>query len=532
MPAPTLNTNPLGNPNQGVVGAVNKSTGLAQQNVPKTPVSENGTGAVGPLAPGKTTGLAQQSLGVKAKTPDQNITKTPTTLPASQVAPSQPSDISQSDMDTVKNAYTNQQQQNTGSQTQTPPPMNGTGTSNNPYNLALGGLAGANQANQTLGQNAQKIATDAQNAYQQVGQNAANLEGGYTSGMIAPRAAGLAQQVAQTASANQANIIAGANLGLAGNAQALTGQAQTQSAQQAAGGLSQPVTQFGQLTSPFTGTPIGGGTITSNPQLNTAVQSAMQLVQNGASPQDPAVQSLLSPFGYAGQQAFTNAQQQSTGGTYNPTAQSAVASSNASQGVNYKQQAVDLNTSLQQLDSASTLATNFLSSANANGIPLNSTQNPNFNAGLNTYIGSITNPAAKLQYNAIIGDISKFTSSILASNSGQIPTAVTNTLQSFDPSTLSAAQLGPYLQTLQDLGNNQLNVLQNQTQNLVPNANTNTYVGAPATQSTNAPTAPNSTVANSAPQNPVQTGLGLGMNLIGGIENFVSGLAGKLFSAL
>lgn len=56
---PKLAANPFGNPQQGIIGKINGATGLSpKQSAPVAPTSENGTGAVGPLAAGKTSGIS------------------------------------------------------------------------------------------------------------------------------------------------------------------------------------------------------------------------------------------------------------------------------------------------------------------------------------------------------------------------------------------------------------------------------------------------------------------------------------------
>lgn len=328
--------------------------------------------------------------------------------------------------------------------------------------------------------------------------------------------------------------------GTAGGGQALTQQgnaitggtniASTGTTQQGAGitglgtqaGLIKPEANASYFGSPLSGDVVGGG----NNLISTNVQQALQLVQNGASVNDPQVAKLLSISPQA-QQAFNSAML--NGGTYNPTNQAATAGQNAAQSVNYQQQATDLDTQIKNLDNVSTLATNFLGSKDF----LNPNEVPDINAGIGTYIGKFIDPAAKLQYNAIIGDISKFTSSILSTNTGQIPTAVTQQLQSFDPSTLNKAQLIPYLQTLKELGGNQLSVLQSQ-QNNSANQGSGAYTGTPTSVNTEPVATPKSTVSGGSQiTNPyVQAAIGTGLNLWNGATAIIGGLATKLFGML
>lgn len=236
---------------------------------------------------------------------------------------------------------------------------------------------------------------------------------------------------------------------------ALTAQGQKIGATTSALGATQPVNQFGQLTNPQTGTPVSGGSYTSNPQLQTAVQQAVQLVQNGADVNSPQVQSLLTTFGLPGQSAFTQAMQQVSNGTYNPTAQSTTAQTNASQGATYQQQATQLSTTIQQLDGITPAVTNFLS-----GSGLNTSGTPIGNKNINQYIAQLKNPADAATLNAMMGDVKTYTAQILG-NSGLNPTEVSSVVNSFDPSLLNSEQLSAFLANLRNLGEIRLQPLQN-----------------------------------------------------------------------
>ncbi len=290
-------------------------------------------------------------------------------------------------------------------------------------------------------------------------------------------------------------------------------------------GLGSNAGMLSPVTTPALFNPINGQPI--NPQLlGNAIKTANDLVNNGTPISDPTVQSLLSPYGFVGTQALVNAQQAASGGGFNPAAQNATANQNISQGTQYQGAATDLDTGLKQLDNVSSLATNFL---NTNKL-LNPSDNPDYNAGINTYVGKFKNPADKLNYEMIMGDIAKFQSQILASNNGQIPTAITNQLASFDPHNLSAAQLMPYLQTLKQLGGNQLSVLQGQSSSSL-NSGAKPYAGSPTQTSTTPISAPAETsVGGSQVNNPIlQAAIGNIMNIGGGIWNSVTGLAAHLF---
>lgn len=297
-------------------------------------------------------------------------------------------------------------------------------------------------------------------------------------------------------------------------------------AQQGAGGLmgtaagyAQPVTQFGQLTNPQSGevvSPSGG-----NPQLNTAVQQAVQLVQNGATPQDAMSQSGISNFGLPGQQAFTTAMQQVSDGTYNPTQWSAGAQQNASQATATQQQAFTMDTALKQLGTIQPLITNFMTQSG-----LNSQDNPDFNAAMQTYYGKFLSPGNKQIFETYMGDIQKYTSQILAAGSGTIPTDVSNTLSNFDPRNLTASQLQPYLDSLKKLGDNQLSVLQGQT-----SATGGTgYTGTPTSVTKTPTVAPTVTPSAITSKNPIIQGLiGGGLNAFGGGVNAATSFFSHVF---
>lgn len=270
-----------------------------------------------------------------------------------------------------------------------------------------------------------------------------------------------------------------------------------------------------------------GDASNGNTVMGNSINQAVQLVQNGASPNDPNVQALLAPFGVVGQQAFTTAMQQNQNGGYNPTATSAAVQQNVSQGQSYQGQAAQVDTALKQIDAITPTITQFLSTSG-----LNSTQNPDVNQALSTYYSKFLNPGNKAIFEQYMGDIKKYTGQILAANSGTIPTDVANTLSTFDPQNLSVSQLVPWLQNLSQLGNNQLAVLQSQASSSY-GTGTPAYSGTPTSQSTNniqAPTTPTSQQP-AIPGNQskvVQAGIGGAMNFFGGIKGIFDSIVGKL----
>lgn len=229
---------------------------------------------------------------------------------------------------------------------------------------------------------------------------------------------------------------------------------QTADIYQSAIGAQPLMPNVGFALDPSTGKLIG----TEGGQLDSLVQQAVQLVQNGATPNDAMTSSGLSSFGLPGQAAFTRAMQQVNNGTYNPTAQTAVAGQNVSQKIGAQEQAFQLDTGIKQLDVASDMAKNFLASEDL----LNPSRNKRFNDAISDYVNEFKNPGSVTSYNAIMGDIKKFTSQILATGSGTIPTDRYQTLQTFDPAKLNAIDLVPYLETLKQLGDNQKSILQSQ----------------------------------------------------------------------
>lgn len=230
-----------------------------------------------------------------------------------------------------------------------------------------------------------------------------------------------------------------------------TQQAQQQSGLTSAAGFSQPVSQFGLLTNPMTGQPLNTNA------FQGAVAQASQLVQNGADPAGSAVQALLSPFGFVGQLAFNQAQGVLGGSGYNPTAQSTAAQTNATQGAEYQQQATQLDTGLKQLKLLQPVATTFLSQSGIN--PYDTAV---YNAPIDDYLKKLGNTGAIQQWNGMVNEINKFSSQVLSAGSGGIPTDISNAISNVDVSHLNASQLKGYLDTLDALGSNQLNVLQGQ----------------------------------------------------------------------
>lgn len=413
-----------------------------------------------------------------------------------------------------------------------------TGTQN--YSAANTGLINSLPRNQELADNAKSIAEKYTGLAAPYLRKATGVEIGNIGTGLAPVGQGIASSVAGAAGSYLSGLSAQEQQELAANSQGLTAQNQTQSGYGTAlgGGLtgqSQGLTGVGNAASlaapvagaAFFGSPTSGGVVGSgNALIDTNVNQAVQLVRNGASVNDPQVTQLLSISPQA-QQAFNNAMLGSEG--YNPTVQSATAGQNAGLATQAQQQLFDLNNARHNLDLTSETAVNFL---NTSGL-LNPTVNQN--AGINTYIGTFESPGQVQTYNSIIADLKRFQSQILASGNGQTPTGVTADVLSTDPSKLSVSQFVPFIKQLQQAGNQQASVLQNQYTGA--GGASNGYTGAPATGTTNAYVAPTSSQLIQQGQSPtlgqqLQSGVGGAQNFIGGASGLVTGLAGKLFGAI
>lgn len=286
------------------------------------------------------------SLGVQAKAPTPTPTKT--TLPKTQVASPYPLykgglASNQVNIGTTKSPNI---QTNTPATPVTAPTSSSTGTlpsnttvdtntqsqntpqENNqtsPFTTAVGGLAGANLANKAITDQTQKEVNDTAANIAQLRSNAAGMEGGYTTGLNGPRAQGLSQVVSQTEAAQEGALQSQLQNQLTAGGQALTGQAQTQAAEQTAGSLTAPQAGAAFFGSPVTGGLVGQGSNT----MQNAVNNAIQLIKNGSSQSDAIATSGLSNFGLVGSNALSNALLGTNSG-YNPTVQSAAANATAS----------------------------------------------------------------------------------------------------------------------------------------------------------------------------------------------------------
>lgn len=439
-------------------------------------------------------------------------------------------------------------------------PQNNTGNTGNTYGrtgtpaeLAAAGYIGTSypglinslvtsstQGNQNIANQAENIANQAGQQITDIGRQGANAQSGYLTTGTTPVAEGNSAIQAQNTAAQQQAVAQGAEAQLAGLNTALTAQGQTQTGLTSAGNLAAPVIQFGQLTNPQTGAVVGAGVTGNNPMLENAVAQTVRLIQNGATQQDAINTTGLANFGAAGSTLLTQALQGNTGGGYNPSAQNAIASENIALGQTTQGQAFDLDTALKQLDAVSNVADSF----GQNIQELNPTDNKILNKSINSYIGNVQNPTAVTEYYSMMADIDKYRSQILAANNGQIPTAITNELQSGDPSNLSVNQIKYVLNFMKTLGANQLAVTQGQTNAAYGGGSITTpYAGTPTNTNSNVPTPPDAS-ANVTPSQTLQATEGTLFNIGQGIASFLSnpssllegvglsGIAGKLFGSI
>lgn len=276
---------------------------------------------------------------------------------------------------------------------------------------------------------------------------------------------------------------------------------------------SQPQSQFGQLTDPLTGKVIGAGTSGNNPALDSAVDNAIKMVQSGSSITD--AQASLAGYGQAGVNAFNQAQIALNDGTYNPTATNAQVQQNVAQGQQYQGQATVVDTALKSVDAFSQAAVNQLTKSG-----YNPSDTGVYNQPIDKYISSLGNTEAAKQVALYMGDIQKYTGQILATNSGTIPTDVSNTLANIDPSTLNGPQLQNYLQTVQYLGTTQKNVLQQQA--AASYGQGGGYAGSTEAAVPAPVSAPNTTSGSGLTSTSGQLAAGVALNTATDLEKIVS----------
>lgn len=372
------------------------------------------------------------------------------------------------------------------------------------------------QGNAGIGQNAANIAADFAKRYTEVGQLGAKAQGGYLSTGTTPVAEGNAAIIANTTANQQKAIAEGETAALQGTGQQLTAQNQQTTGLLGAGGLTAPVMQAGMLTNPQNGQPL-------NPSLvANAVQQATQLVQNGANVNDPQVQALLNPFGYYGASAFTEAQQALSGGTYNPSSQSAIVEQNLAQGQEYQKQAQDIGNSLQLLGTIAPQLTDFMTRAN---------QNPALTPLINTQISKInaqTNPEAYTTMKAVMGETRSFVQQMLQATGGMTPTDAGEIADSYDFSQMTPQNLSDFLDNMELVGNYRLSQAQSASQTGY-GAGSNPAQGPDANTSGSLKTSATGAFDKLPPQ--FKFILGAGSGLVGSALDAVKGAAGSAAGA-
>ena len=327
---------------------------------------------------------------------------------------------------------------------------------------------------------------------------------------IAGTAGFLTQQTGlQGQLANKYNTVQGALANQYNAATNRLGAANTQQGLQqgmltSAMGATAPVNQFGQLTNPFTANPISGGDYTQNPQLQSAVQQAVQIAMKSG-PSNPSVQALLSTFGMPGQQAFTQAMQEATGGNFNPIALDTAGSDNVKIAQAFANTGTTINAAKQNIQGLSEQATNLIEQAGLN------TKDANWaNAKINTYVNAQSNPVAYRTLQALNNEAQKFFSTIAGSGSNLIPTQVTENIQNLDITDMSSLKLQEFLQNIQAIGSAQANTALSQSQGAYGTGAGSFYTGG--NQGTNTQLNPGSTNYSSA----LSQGLVTGGAVLGG----------------
>lgn len=370
-------------------------------------------------------------------------------------------------------------------------------TQQSPYNQqatnAIGQLASSVPNNQALGQQAQDIANAAGQQISNIGKTGAQAEAGYLTTGTTPVAQGNAGVIAQTTAAEQQAVSQGANTQLQGIDKALTAQNQTQSGYNQAGGLALS----------------GQGTAQSG--LNQAGGLA-QPVQ--ISPGNALVNPLTGSESYSGLGGLTGL---------------GIAQQNIKQGQAFQDEAANLSTTLQQIDTLTPTLTSFLDQAG-----INNENTPYFNQSLKTYLQQVKNPASVASANAMLADLKTYTAQVLGS-SGLNPTEVSQTIASFDPSDLSPSQLESFISNLRNLGQIRLKPLQDSAAASygANGSRGNAYQGqaaSPSTQSAFSPDNANSLNSSTGNNQVIQGLIGSGINAVQGFEGLIKGIAGKLLN--
>lgn len=283
-----------------------------------------------------------------------------------------------------------------------------------------------------------------------------------------------------------------------------TQQGLQQQATSTALGYTQPQFQFGMLTNPQTGQIVGGGGSTASGVMQSALQNAYNMYRNGASVGDIMATSGLDTFGVLGKNALIN-MINGGGSNFNPTAYNTQVGTNMQNLAQTQQQAYQTNLALEQIKQLSPMVTNFLSKSGMNPYDAQI-----YNGPVNDYIAKVGGSGKAAQWAAQMTELKNYTSGLIASGYAGTPTGNEAMTLSQDPSKLSYKDLQAYLKTLEDLGANRQYVLQSQLRNVG-----GTGVGYTGSQA--------SPVSSTGVATPGVTGFGTGITSPGG--QFAAGAA-------
>lgn len=433
------------------------------------------------------------SIGIKTKSPTDNLKTPSNTTPQPQVKkPASSGNTTEGGTQNTNGKNADGSYTSTGGAVinadgsiktpATPPPTNPDFTG------AIGGLLASKEANDALGTNAQTIANNAGKQINNLRQTAAGTEGGnLTNGSLSPIAQGRNAVINTEEGAAEQGVIGQENAALTGNAQALTAQGQTQSAQGAAGGLAQPNANIINVN-PETGNPVNGQTL---PQLAQAV-GQVQGIQSGA-----AAQAATS-----GNIAAQNATTLGTAGTQ-------------AAGDIIKQNTTAASNMLKAASILTGLNTQIGPNMGTTGF--NPTQSPVGNQTFAQYFQN-ANPAAAAGIKEGLSEIQNQISNVISTVSGLTPTAISNAISSVDFQDLNPKQLSDFMQYVNQYAQTNVQSIQ-QTINAAQSGNAS---GAPAN-----PSALPSPQKAPTPEAILGTGGQLGENLLSKLFSTVSGAAGE-----
>ena len=284
-----------------------------------------------------------------------------------------------------------------------------------------------------------------------------------------------------------------------------TQQQTQQSALGSAISSTMPGMQYGQMTNQQTGAPVAGGNFMSNPMLNASVNEAVRVaLQSGPA----AAQSLLNGLDAPGRLAFTQAMQQATGGTYNPTAMDTAGSDNVKIAQAFANTGTTINAAKQNIAGLSKQATDLIQQAGIN------TRDANWaNEKINSYVTAESNPVAYRSLMALNNEAQKFLSTIAGSGSNLIPTQVTENIQGLNITDMSSVKLDEFLRNIQAIGTAQADTASSQMQGALGAGATGFYTGG--NQGSNTVLTPGETNNSSALSKALVTGgLSLGAGAI------------------